>query len=205
MRRALVLLTMLGATTAQADDNAINDVRGSRLGVSLLAGARAPFPALEFGGELRAGVQVTQIFSLYGTIGGQVALAPSPSTTTLSGAFTASILAEVFLFERLFLAIGPGAGWGQLVVPDAKIIGEQLGTVTANGAKALADVRIGVTLPLKGWPKNSGISLALNGQVMFHPNATVRLNPEPGIPEQPTQQRLAVTYTPMFMVGVDWR
>ncbi|MGV3620536.1 MAG: hypothetical protein ACO1OB_06950, partial [Archangium sp.] len=126
--RWVVLLAALGATATLArPDNAIEDVRGLRVGASLSGGARLPFPAAEFGGELRGGVQVTDIFSLYGTIAGQVAIGPVPPGTLsgVSGAFGASLLAEVFLFDLCFLAIGPGVAWGQLVVPDARILGEQ--------------------------------------------------------------------------------
>lgn len=206
--RSVVLLAALTSTFAFAQrDNSIDDVRGLRLGASLLGGVRTPFPAAEFGGELRGGVQVTPIFSLYGTIGGQVGIGPVPEGTLsgVSGAFVASVLAEVFLFDLGFLAIGPGVGWGQLVVPDAIILGEQRGSITSVGAKATANVRAGVTIPVRGWPRHSGVSIALNGQLMFHPNAEVLIGNPTFVAPQPPQHRLVMTFTPSLMVGVDWR
>ncbi|PZR05581.1 MAG: hypothetical protein DI536_32225 [Archangium gephyra] len=205
--RSVVLLALASTLALAQPDNSIDDVRGLRAGASFFGGVRTPFPAAEFGGELRGGVQVTQIFSLYGTIAGQVGLGPVPpgSLSGVSGAFTASLLAEVFLFELGFLAIGPGFGWGQLVVPDAILLGDQHGSISSTGAKAIANVRGGVTIPIRGWPPHSGVSIALNGQLMFHPDAELRFARTEGVAEQPPQYRMAMTFTPTLMVGVDWR
>lgn len=205
-RLAVTAVWCLGAAALAQTDNVIDDVQGLRAGASALTGVQLPFPAGAFGGELRAGVQATREFSLYGAVGGHVTVGPGQPERppAFSGHVTASLLGEVFVGDLVYVAGGPGVAWGQLSVPQTDLYGELNTSISARGIKPFVDLRAGVTIHLDGMRAHSGLSIGLNGLLMFHPDATV-LHPDVLGPAGSPNPRMVVTFTPGVTVGIDLR
>lgn len=191
-----------------------------RWGVSGNLGWHLPQSAFTFGAEGRVGYQVSNMFAAYAVVGGTVGLGigGSVNTSGASVSITAvsywyfGALAELMLGNLFYVAGGPVLANGVLagVSAGGGSGGAQVTTVASTGFKPGLDVRLGLGFGRPRPPsfRRGGFNLGLDALVLFHPDAIVgrvQANSDGSAGVEVRTQELAVTVTPMLMLGYDSR
>ncbi|MFZ5441034.1 MAG: hypothetical protein ACOZQL_13585 [Myxococcota bacterium] len=191
-----------------------------RWGVSGNLGWHLPQSAFTIGAEGRIGYQVSNIFSAYAVIGatGGFGIGANVSATSASVSVTAlsywyfGALAEAMFGNLFYVAGGPVLASGALagVAAGGGTGGAQVTTVVAAGWKPGIDVRLGMGFgrPNPTTFRRGGFNLGLDALVLFHPDALVgrvQANSDGSAGAEVKTNELAVTVTPMLMLGYDSR
>lgn len=187
-----------------------------RWGVSGNLGWHFPHSAFTLGLEGRFGYQVSDLFGAYAILGGTAGFglggSVSPSGALVSAAALArgylGAIAELLLRNTFFVGAGPvfALGLASAISPGGT---DGVGTAffSHSGPSFGLDVRLGVQLGRKTAARKSGFSLGLSALTLLHPDTTV-VRSQAGMNGgtiDVTTTELMVTFTPMLMLGFDWR
>ncbi len=176
---ALLVLALLSSSAwAQPVQSALGPEdpgRRIRLGFSVDGGLHLLEPMGVFGVEAHIGFQVTNMFGVFGVVGGKFGFG-APGTRMISG--YVATLSELFLLDLIYVAAGPALG------------------VTAISTQAFAttgfapgiDLRFGIGIGRErlGWFGRGGLNVGLDALLLFHP-------------------AVGLSFVPMVQVGYEWR
>jgi hypothetical protein len=149
--------------------------RRIRLGFSFDGGLHLLEPMGVFGTEAHIGFQVTNVFGVFGVVGGKFGFGAAGSQM-ISGYL--ATLAELFFLDVFYVAAGPALG----------VTSISTRAFSTTGPAPGVDLRFGIGIGRErlGWFGRGGLNLGLDAMLLFHPS-------------------VGLSFVPMVQVGYEWR
>jgi hypothetical protein len=191
-----------------------------RWGLSAGAGTFIPGPMLAFGGELRAGVQLNRMFSVYGSFAGSAGFLIGGSVTGTGGSlnvgaeafYAFGVQGEAVFFDMLYVAGGPQVargGWGFIGQAVDLNGGVSQRVYAAAGWMPAFDLKVGFGFGSRNEKtgRRNHFTVAIDTMFLFAPNTVtgsqvVNMN---GVSQSVDVRGVAVGVAPLLVLGFDGR
>lgn len=191
-----------------------------RWGLSAGAGTFIPGPMLAFGGELRAGVQLNRMFSVYGSFAGSAGFLIGGSVSATGGSlnvgaeafYAFGVQGEAVFLDMLYVAGGPQlarGGWGFIGQAVDLNGGISQRAYAAAGWMPAFDLKVGFGFGSRNEKtgRRNHFTVAIDTMFLFAPNTVtgsqvVNMN---GISQSVDVRGVAVGVAPLLVLGFDGR